>query len=338
MLSQIASFDFGNLKYCICLSVSIIIFAFPVFAEIPDTGQTKCYNDKTEIPCPKKGQDYYGQDGNYTINPPSYTLMDGGAMVRDNVTGLIWENKTTDGSVHDVDKRYTWHDAWNVFIVQLNASKFGGYDDWRLPSREELHSIMDYGRAYSESVINAEYFPNTRKEYYWSSSVLVKSTSVVWPWRVGGNDHHSDASVKSCIRAVRGRQSSGNWVINNDGTVTDKSNGLIWQQETGNNGQPMIWKEALSYCENLTLAGYKDWRLPNIKELTSILDLTRNNPAIDTEYFPYTRSDYYWSSTSRADYVNGDAWYVSFEGGYSGTDKNSGKSNEYYVRCVRGGQ
>ncbi len=338
MLSKAALFDFGNVKYRIYLSIClVIIFASPVFAGLPDTGQTKCYDDTKEIPCPKPGQDFYGQDGNYTINPPSYTLMGGGTMVRDNVTGLIWENKTTDGSIHDADKRYSWHDARNVFISQLNASKFGGYDDWRLPSMEELRSIMDYGQ---EQRINAEYFPNTRSEfywssssYYWSSSGVVKSSSLAWRSNFGGgyNDNYSD--VKSCVRAVRGGQSSGNWMSNNS-TVTDKSSGLMWQQDTGNNGQPIIWKEALSYCENLTLAGYKDWRLPNIKEITSILDLTRSKPAVDTEYFPYTRSDYYWSSTSFADC----AWYASFEGGYSGTDKNSVKSNKYYVRCVRGGQ
>jgi len=126
MLSKIASFDFGNLKYCICLSVCIIVFVFQVFAEIPDTGQTKCYDDTKEIPCPKPGQDYYGQDANYIIKPDSYTLMAGGAMVKDNVTGLIWENKTTDGSIHDADKRFSWHDAKNVFIAQLNVAMMIG--------------------------------------------------------------------------------------------------------------------------------------------------------------------------------------------------------------------
>jgi len=335
MLSKVALFDVGNVKYRICMSVClVIIFASPVFAGLPDTGQSKCYDDTKEIPCPKPGQDFYGQDGNYTINPPSYTLLGGGAMVKDNVTGLIWENKTTDGSIHDADKSYSWHDARNIFIAQLNSSKFGGYDDWRLPSMEELRSIMDYGRA---PHINTEYFPIIRSEHYWSSSTYTNVTDAAWRVGFGGNnnENYPDASVKSCVRAVRGGQSSGNWVSNNNGTVEDKNNGLMWQQTTGNNDQPMIWKEALSYCANLTLAGYKDWRLPNIKELASLVDMSNHRrPVIDNKYFSNTRSDYYWSSTS----LPNSAWYVSFERGYSGNDKDSVKSNSYYVRCVRGGQ
>lgn len=95
----------------------------PVFAvSVPDTGVTACYDDVGNvISCPSPGQPFYGQDGNYSINPPSYTKLDSNgntlpvsaaswAMVRDNVTGLIWEKKTDDGSVHDKDNTYTWYD------------------------------------------------------------------------------------------------------------------------------------------------------------------------------------------------------------------------------------
>ena len=102
---------------------------------IPDTGQTKCYDNKKEIPCPKPGEPFYGQDGNYTINPMSYTKLDERGrelpdsasewvMVRDNVTGLIWEVKTDDGSVHDKDNKYNWEDAQSDFISRLNREKF----------------------------------------------------------------------------------------------------------------------------------------------------------------------------------------------------------------------
>jgi len=68
--------------------------ALAVDCTISDTGQTKCYDDEwNEInPCPSPGQPFYGQDANYTpCNPHSYTLLAGGIMVQDNVTGLIWE-------------------------------------------------------------------------------------------------------------------------------------------------------------------------------------------------------------------------------------------------------
>jgi len=86
---------------------------------LPDTGQTKCHNDTAEITCPAPGEDFCGQDAQYVTNLRSYTRLDAGgndlsdsatdwAMMRDNVTGLIWEVKTDDGSVHDKDKTCTW--------------------------------------------------------------------------------------------------------------------------------------------------------------------------------------------------------------------------------------
>jgi len=322
--------------------------------KLPDTGQTRCYNDTAEItPCPTPGQDYYGQDGCYTINPPSYTKLGatGNAlpdsatswvMRKDNNTGLIWENKTTDGSVHDASKKYTWADAHIVFLVQLISSNFGGQHDWRIPTREELRSIADYSKF--GPAINTGYFQNTNSDLYWSSSAYAKYTDYAWfvhfDYGYGdGEDISSYKSFSHYVRAVRGGQpgSSSNLVINNDGTVTDKSTNLMWQQATGNNGVAMTWKAALAYCQSLNLnggyAGHTDWRLPNIRELASLVDLSRYYPAIDPK-FPDTKSSNYWSSSTSA-FSTRSACYVNF---YYGNDNFLYKSNSYYVRCVRGGQ
>jgi hypothetical protein len=317
--------------------------------KLPDTGQTKCYNDTVEIACPSPGQDFYGQDGNYTINPPSYTKLDANgnalpdsattwAMVKDNVTGLIWESKTTDGSIHDANKTYTWADAQNVFIPQLNAANFGGHNDWRLPTQQELRSIADYSRY--KPAINTGYFLNTQNSQYWSSSADAYSTSLAWlVYFDDGSDSYGDKSISYYVRAVRGGSGglSSNFVINNDGTVTDKSTGLMWQQATGNNSETMTWKAALVYCDNLSLAGYTDWRLPNVRELVSLADLSRYSPAINTGYFPDTKIDIYWPSSTYVNPANynQNAWTVFFGYGY---DNFNNKSDSYYVRCVRGGQ
>jgi len=119
-------------------------------------------------------------------------------------------------------------------------------------------------------------------------------------------------------------------VVNGDGTVTDTSTGLMWQQQTVG---PMTWEAAISYCEGLSLGGQDDWRLPNTNELQSVVDYTRENPAIDTAAFSDTMSYYYWSSTTFAA-VPGCAWSVYFSGGQV---VGINKTDSFYVRAVRGG-
>ncbi len=85
------------------------------------------------------------------------------AMVRDNTTGMIWEVKTADGSIHDMNAGYDWDGAQEIFIGQLNQMQFGGFTDWRLPTTDELRSIRVKG---SEPYINRDFFPNTVPSSY----------------------------------------------------------------------------------------------------------------------------------------------------------------------------
>lgn len=120
---------------------------------------------------------------------------------------------------------------------------------------------------------------------------------------------------------------------NSDGTVIDILNDLQWQKEESS---PMNWEEALTYCENLDGIGAKsDWRLPNLKELQSLVDYTRHSPAIDVEHFPGVGSSNYWSSTTSSasgQYGSAYAWRVNF---YQGTWNIFVKTSDSYVRCVR---
>ena len=125
---------------------------------------------------------------------------------------------------------------------------------------------------------------------------------------------------------VRGNPDHGinDFVDNRNGTVSDKATGLTWMQEDGGTG--VIWEDGLNYCESLDYAGFDDWRLPNIKELHSIVDYSRSpdttdSAAIDPIFDVSTImselgvSDYpfYWSSTTHANMRSGNnAAYVSF--------------------------
>lgn len=136
---------------------------------------------------------------------------------------------------------------------------------------------------------------------------------------------------------------AGSFTDDGNGTVTDNTTSLMWQKEDDNIKR--TWTDAVSYCEVLTLAGYSDWRLPNVKELWSLKqpdDYT--DPTIDETYFPNTDS-VYWTSTSGGRAEEGGsvritddpskAWVVAFS---LGITLAGNKSSACHVRCVRGGR
>ena len=356
----------------IILMVTAVAWAAPV----PDTGQTKCYNVAGNvITCPSPGQALYGQDANYSINPMSYTKLDGSGnalsdsatswvTVRDNVTGLIWEMKTNKDYVtnykdpHDADNTYTWYDSSPAtnggyagkpgngtttystqdFINSLNSANYGGYSDWRLPTIEELAYIVNHSIPFGETMIDSVYFPNTPFNLYCSSTANANTTaykSYVWSidFEYGNAYSFLGKDNGDYVRAVRGEQSASVYKDNSDGTVTDTTTGLMWQQATS--GNAMNWQDALSYCHNLNLGGHTDWRLPNFKELQSLVDYSIDNPSVNTAYFPKTVTyPPYWSATT--DEVGAwAAWAVNFG---EGTNTNFYKSSDLSVRAVRGGQ
>jgi hypothetical protein len=128
---------------------------------------------------------------------------------------------------------------------------------------------------------------------------------------------------------------------NGNGTVTDNLTGLIWTKHASCFGL-RTWSEALSDCNTLASGGCEltdgsspgDWRLPNIRELHSLIDFGEYNPALPSGHpFTNVQSFGYWSSTTYALSTN-NAWLVDF---YYGYVYDYGKSSSYYVLAVRGG-
>ncbi|MEE9446948.1 MAG: DUF1566 domain-containing protein [Arenicellales bacterium] len=91
------------------------------------------------------------------------------------------------------------------------------------------------------------------------------------------------------------------------------------------------WNVLVNAANNNSLCGYNDWRVPNLKELDSIVHLGTTNPAVDTGYFPNTESSVYWSSSPRVNHIF-VAWNVNFDYGFG---SNSNRGGDYYVRLVR---
>ena len=117
---------------------------------------------------------------------------------------------------------------------------------------------------------------------------------------------------------------------NGNGTISDLASGLTWQQQDDDMMRTQL--NSFFYCRNLNLAGLDDWRLPNLKELTSIVDFRRREPAIEERFFPDTKESY-WSITSVSGSGSADGWSVDF---VSGRIDDIDDSDPNHVRCVRG--
>jgi hypothetical protein len=114
----------------------------PLTYPIVDTGQTKCYDNRNEIAPPKPGQLFYGQDAQHKGNQPSYKISADGLTVSDNVTGLTWQRSPNiKGAAPTHPDKLTFAQAKEL-PAKLNATKFAGFNDWRLPSIKELYSLI----------------------------------------------------------------------------------------------------------------------------------------------------------------------------------------------------
>ncbi|WP_139786638.1 DUF1566 domain-containing protein, partial [Desulfamplus magnetovallimortis] len=248
----------------------------------------------------------------------------GDGTVSDEVTGLMWQ-QTDDGVTR------TWEDACQA----CEELELAGYNDWRVPSVEELKSIVDYSK-YDPSISDG-IFNNVKSSYYWSGSTYADGTDGAWRVVFGyGGVGNYGKTIGSFVRCVR---SGSYWsfdpldylVIKNDNIVEDTQKELEWQRE--DDGVERTWEVACQYCEDLVLDGHSDWRIPDVEELSSIVDYTRYNPSIPANIFNNVKTINYWSGSTRAS--NTDfAWLVHF---YHGNVGYASKPYDKYVRCVRSG-
>ena len=307
---------------------------------VVDTSQGACYDNSTEITCPDEGAAFYGQDGQYGGAAASYQ-DNGDGTISDLNTGLMWQQ--------DPGEKVTYAEA----AAGADTLTLAGYDDWRLPTIKELYSLILFdGTDVSmcpSGACDATPFIDTRTfdfEYgnedagertidsQWATSTIYQSTVMSNSQCMFGVNF-ADGRIKCYptsnktyfVIYVRGNTSYGenDFVDNPDGTITDNATGLMWQQ--ADSAEAMTWQEALAYCEDLSLAGYTDWRLPDAKELQSIVDYTRSpdttHSAAISPLFGVTsiineagQTDFpfYWSSTTHLK-LNGNAGnavYVSF--------------------------
>jgi hypothetical protein len=310
---------------------------------IVETGVHEFYSNLSIITAPDKGAAFYGQDATYQGNEPSYT-DNGNGTITDNVTGLMWQK--------DMGGKISYQDAFK----KAKSLNLGGYNDWRVPTIKELYSLILFtgqsgGITSIKKYIDTVYFiqpigntaigereidAQTWSSTQYLSATMGKDTTVFGvnfiDGRIKGYPKYKPGSrnlvpMKRYFRLVRGNTQYGknNFVDNNNGTITDNATGLMWQQ--ADDGIARDWEQALAYAENMSLANNSDWRLPNAKELQSIVDYNRcpnitNSPAIDPMFKitsvidPGGRAGYpfFWTGTTHLDGVKpySSAVYIAF--------------------------
>lgn len=122
------------------------------------------------------------------------------SCVLDNRTGLMWEVKTNDNGLRDKDNVYQWDNA-GTFVDSANAQSICSYKNWRLPTRQELINIVDYGQATIS--IEPTYFPNTQALPYWTSSVGGDGTDAWYVSFDGNTTKYHSKTNSDYIRLVR---------------------------------------------------------------------------------------------------------------------------------------
>ncbi len=311
---------------------------------IVGTGQLTFWNGAgEEISAPAEGAPFYGQDAQLPGTTASYK-DNGDGTISDLVTGLMWTQSPDvngDGTI-DASDKLTLGQA----IERAGTLRVGGYSDWRLPTIKEQYSLIDFNgvdpkltdtdTASMTPFIDTKYFTfgygdtsageRIIDAQFATSTLYVGKTFMLLQTVFGVN--FADGRIKGYALAtvgslaekgfyayyVRGNPAYGvnSFTDNGDETITDKATKLMWSKTDSGSG--MDWEHALAWAQQKNAEnylGHSDWRVPNIKELQSIVDYSRspattNSPAIDPVFqttkitneagqddYPYS-----WSSTT----------------------------------------
>jgi len=261
------------------------------------------------------------------------------------------------------------------YLVRVNSVALCGFRDWRLPEPGELRGIVNYSLGLSGEFIQPFFPPHDPQwpePHYWTSATYAGDPADAWLVEIGGSadgggaGHHHPKNEQRLILAVRGRSGpaaapcnapnarpnvipttpSSDFLDNGNGTVTHQRTGLTWKRcVEGLSGascavgseRSLTWADAVAAAESSAFAGFSDWRIPNLKELHSLVETCGHHMAINQSVFPNTPlagGPVFWTSTP--DPAQPDSVFL-IEFQYGGAVPARKPSNRLYLRLVRGG-
>ena len=310
--------------------------AYPVVG----TNQRQCYDEQGHEGC---GAGPAGQNADHPGRAPHYR-DNGDGTVSDLVTGLIWQKDFAKSS-------------WAQAPALAAQARTGGHSDWRVPTIKELYSLIEFSGASGRAMPSQIGAPADARPYLDSTAFAFEYpaqgryidaqyiSATAYTGQTMGHDasffgvNFADGRIKAYpqnggpggrqwyLRLVRGNPAYGrnDFADQGDGTIQDRATGLVWSK--ADSGHGMDWAAALAYCRTSTLAGHHVWRLPDAKELQSIVDYARSpaatrSAAIDPIFQITAFRDeeggqdwpFFWTSTTHLDGRQpGDfAVYVAF--------------------------
>lgn len=284
--------------------------------------------------------------------------------IRDNVTGLLWEGKTAGNAATTT----TWAGTTALVTAANSGTGLCGFKDWRLPTPEELGSLVDSGLAGAPKT-DTNWITLQQSAPYWTSTTRLDGVGQD-AWMVDFATGIISVSNKSTAYGTRLVSRGGTtapaplptsctdgsrYTVHGDGTVTDARTGLMWKQcPEGLSGAScasgtaaaLAWDAAVARpastnADTSANLGFKDWRLPTRAELSSITEreqCLQNQASVVTSVFPNTGLVDYWTATPDASNAL-QAWRVNFSDGEVAPAVKTGlPSSTKRVRLVRAGQ
>jgi len=298
---------------------------------ILQTGQKHCYNQNgVELSCMGTGQD--AAFGRGLIWPaPRFTTQD--KVVQDHLSGLFWTRNVNIGGFP-----CTWNEAF-LQVAELNLERYGGYEDWRLPNRNELHSLLCYGSK-NPALPPGHPFVDIFLGWYWSSTTAAINPAYAWAvqlegarmfygrkdqaylfWPVRGKgegvlaatgqQHCYDSQGLSIACAQTGQDGDTRlgrpWpeprFTPQDDLVIDHPTGLVWAAQANATAGPIPWGQACVAVQEWSERHAHlsiDWYLPTINELASLVDCGQHSPALPNNHPFWDLQEGYWAATTSA--------------------------------------
>jgi hypothetical protein len=298
-----------------------------------ETDQTDCFDDSGKaINCHDSGQDGAVKRTRRNIGSDRFCVM--GDIVQDKLTGLFWHI-----NANLPEFPLTWKEAFE-FIQEMNTSRLSGINEWRLPARKELFSLMSH-QFVNPSLPKGHPFNHVFPVYYWTQTESARLLDQAWYVHLGGGKVYRGMKHGSyMVWPVSGQFVDPPFMKNRfipyGDSVYDRATCRYWYAGNQLNDGATNWTDAIRAVEKLNEtheAGHGPWRLPNIRELESLVDDRNHSPAFADGFLMNTVQEGYWSSTTSV-YEPRYAWVLYTRDGAIGVGFKP--NMDFYALAVRG--